>query len=169
MATNYKVKLYSVADESAMPKLLSPFVCQSTDTYHDLRVRLEKGSCVDWPFEFWDFDDQCRIRKKFEAMNPVTERMYVIPEEEQQEGGAAKRRRCDEVGGSGSNDLTPSLQVEPPQFPDLELDDEDPIPEAALQEGSDCEFGSEVYLLSTLISTDVMEKYNAAVVKLRRW
>ena len=52
METNYKVKLYSVADESAMPTLLSPIVCKSIDTYHDLRVRLEKGSCVDWPFEF---------------------------------------------------------------------------------------------------------------------
>ena len=168
MATNYKVKLYSVADESAMPKLLSPFVCQSTDTYHDLRVRLEKGSYFDWPFEFWDFDDQCRIRKKFEAMNPVIERMYVIPEEEQQEGGAGKRRRCDEVGGSGSNNLTASLQVEPPEFPNQEFNDEDPIPEAASQEGSDFEIGSEIYLLSTLISIDVMEKYNAAVVKLRK-
>ena len=32
----------------------------------------------------------------------------------------------------------------------------------------DSEIGSEVYLLSTLISIDVMEKYNATVVKLRK-
>ena len=37
-----------------------------------------------------------------------------------------------------------------------------------MQEGLDYEFGKEVYLLSTLIIVDVMEKYNAVVVKLRK-
>ena len=78
MGSNYKVKLYSVANENSRPELVSPFVCQTSDTYHDLQQRLESLGCLDWAFEFWDFDDQCRIRQKFEVMNPVTERVYVI-------------------------------------------------------------------------------------------
>lgn len=41
MGSNYKVKLYSVVNEDSRPELLSPFVCQASDTYHDLRQRLE--------------------------------------------------------------------------------------------------------------------------------
>ena len=37
-----------------------------------------------------------------------------------------------------------------------------------MQEGSDSKSGLEVYLMSTLISIDMMEKYNAAVVKLQK-
>ena len=34
---------------------------------------------MEWPFLLWDFEDECRILKRFEAMNHVTERVYVIP------------------------------------------------------------------------------------------
>lgn len=73
MALNFKTKLYSLVEETARPELLSPIFCVSGDTYAELRLRLENGSCVDWPFQFWDFEEQCRIRKRFEAMNPVSE------------------------------------------------------------------------------------------------
>jgi hypothetical protein len=34
---------------------------------------------MEWPFLFWDFKDECQILKRFEAMNDVTKRGYVIP------------------------------------------------------------------------------------------
>jgi len=46
------------------------------------------------------------------------------------------------------------------------LEEEDFIIEVVLQEGSNYKFGSEVYLLSMLISIDEIEKYNVEVVKL---
>lgn len=105
MGSNYKVKFYSLANENSWPKLVSPFVCQTTDTYHDLRRRLKTLGCLDWAFEFWDLDDQCRIRQEFEVMNPVTERVYVIPWEDDNTGGAVKRRQLDVIIKNASNDV----------------------------------------------------------------
>jgi hypothetical protein len=50
MALNFKIRLYSVEDGVSRPELLSPFFCQTGDTYADLRTRLENGGCVEWPF-----------------------------------------------------------------------------------------------------------------------
>ena len=61
MALNYKIRMYSVEDDVGRLKLLSPFFCNSSDTYADLRMRLENGECMEWPFLFWDLDDACRI------------------------------------------------------------------------------------------------------------
>ena len=127
MSLNFKIKLYAVADESSRPELLSPFYCQLGDTYAELRLRLEKGGCVDWHFQFWDFDEQCCIRRKFEAMNPVCERVYVIPDEEDDIGRISKRRRLDNIGDTGSNDFVAPSQLE---FPDV--DSEELIHDVAL-------------------------------------
>ena len=82
---------------------------------------------MDWPFQFWDFDEQCRIRRKFEAINPVCERVYVIPDEEDDIGRISKRRRLDNVGDTGNNDFVAPSQLE---FPDV--DAEEPIHDVAL-------------------------------------
>jgi len=59
MGLNFKIKLYALADDNTQ--------------------LVEEGECLDWLFQFWDFDDQCCLLQKFEAMNPVCERVYVIP------------------------------------------------------------------------------------------
>ena len=65
MALSFKTKLFRLADDNARPELVSPFFCYPGDTYANLRLRLEESGCVDWPFEFWDFEDQCRVHMKF--------------------------------------------------------------------------------------------------------
>jgi len=56
MVTNYKVKFYSDVDENMRPKLLSPFVRQSTEANYDFNAHVYgEKSPFDWFYEFWDF------------------------------------------------------------------------------------------------------------------
>ena len=48
-------------------------------SYASLRERLEAAKVLDWPFEFWDVEDSCRIRVKIEALNDILEEVHVIP------------------------------------------------------------------------------------------
>ena len=107
MALNFKLKLSMLVDENARLELLSPFFCETGDTYAELHLRLEKGGCVDLPFQFWDFDDHCRIRQKFEPMNPVFDQVYVIPEAEEEGGRVSKRIWLTIFAKTGSNDFMP--------------------------------------------------------------
>ena len=52
MALSYKTKLFALGEETARLELLSPIFCQTGDTYADLRLRMEEGECMDWPFQF---------------------------------------------------------------------------------------------------------------------
>ena len=119
---NLKIKLYTVLEESAHPQLLNPFFCNDGDTYADLRLRLESGGCIDWPFQFWDFDEHCRIRRKFEALNPVLEWVYIIPKEDEHSGRLLKRSRLDSNVETGSNDVVAPTAVEfpTPDVPEFE-------------------------------------------------
>lgn len=168
MGSNYKVKLYSVANENSPPELVSPFVCQTSDTYHDLRQRLESLGCLDWAFEFWDFDDQCRIRQKFEVMNPVTERVYVIPREDDNGGGAFKRQRLDMVEENASNDVDQQPSGEISDWNEDFICEAEPMPKDATAVELEDVVEVPNYLTSTLLSDEVMAKYNGAVLKLKK-
>ena len=91
-----KVKLYSLDAESSNPVLISPLVCRENGSCRDLRSKLESRGCVEWPFEFWDIEEKCRIKQTFEGMNTVGERVYVIPAEPVGDEGLAKRRRIND-------------------------------------------------------------------------
>jgi len=56
--------------------------------------------CVDWPFQFWNFGDQCRIHQRFEGPNLVNERVYVISDVVLDEGRVHKRICIHNVGES---------------------------------------------------------------------
>lgn len=90
MALSLKTKLFTLVNDSALPELLCTFFFKVGDTYADLRVRLEECGCVDWSFDFWDLEEKCRIRKSFDAMNPVTDHVYVIRIVVEDEGGPSK-------------------------------------------------------------------------------
>ena len=172
MALNFKIKLFSIGDESARPELLSPFFCQVGDTYAELRLRLEKGGCVEWPFQFWDFDDQCRIRKTFEAMNPVSERVYVIPEPPVSGSRDLGATCFPHVGETGSNDFVAPSEVE---FDSVDVDDLETNVYPSLEvDGVAVGFNPEVIedvanlLESKLIPDDIMANYKRGAEKLRR-
>ena len=153
-------------DDVSRPELLSPFFCQTGDTYADLRTRLENGGCVEWPFLFWDFQDECRILKRFEAMNPVTDRVYVIPALED-EGGLHKWCRLQASGEAGSSDLATEPQVE------IRLMKLSSHMLEKVEVGAQCNVievheEEETLLQSTLLSADVLENYKRGAEKLRR-
>ena len=101
-----------LVDENARPELLSPFFCETSDTYVELRLRLEKGGCVDWPFQFWDFNDHYCIWQKFEPMNHVSDRVYVILEAEEEGGGVLKQIRLTSIAKTESKNFVPLPESE---------------------------------------------------------
>ena len=126
MVLNFKIKLYTIDSESAEPELLNPFFCHIGDIYAELQSRLEKDGCVDWQFQFWDFDDQCRIRNKFKAMNLVSERVYVILEEIEDGRRLHKWLKLPNVVETGSNNVVATTEIE---FPSVDVDEfEDAVP-----------------------------------------
>jgi len=110
MALNFKIRVYSVENDVKWPELLSPFFCHLGDTYVDLCTRLENGGCMEWPFFFWDFEDECRILKRFEAMNPITKCVYVIPMLEGN-SGLHKWSHVENQAETRSSDLAAEPQV----------------------------------------------------------
>jgi hypothetical protein len=170
MALNFKIRLYLVEDDVSRPELLSPFFCQTGDTYADLRTRLENGGCVEWPFLFWDFQDECRILKRFEAMNHVTDRVYVIPALED-EGRLQKRCHPQAPGEAGSNDFAAEPQVEI-RIADILRYDVAPMLEeeevGAQRNPIEVYEEEETLLQSALLSADVLENYKRGAEKLRR-
>lgn len=130
---------------------------------------MESLGCLDWEFQFWNLEDQCRIRQKFEVMNPVIERIYVIPMEDDINAGQFKRRRLDVVEENASNEFqhNPSTDFPNQWIEELGCDVGGEAVDAAAVE---LEVKSEVpnHLTSTLLSDEVMQKYNGVVLKLKK-
>ena len=81
----------------------------------------DKESRLEWPFEFWDNDDKCRIRQKMEGLNTVVGDVYVLPQMSEVEG-APKRRHLDD----GNHVLDPCHQQAAEEgFSWIEKDNED--------------------------------------------
>jgi hypothetical protein len=79
-----KVALYTLQSEASTPELEGPMGCCEGDTCVDLHVRLEAAGVLDWSFQFWNYDQKCRIKNKMERLNPIGNNVYVI--------------RCSDVG-----------------------------------------------------------------------
>jgi hypothetical protein len=79
-----KVALYTLQSEASVPELGGPMGCCKEDTCADLRMRLEVAGVLDWFFQFWDYDQKCRIKNKMERLNPIGNNVYLI--------------RCSDVG-----------------------------------------------------------------------
>jgi hypothetical protein len=41
-------------------------------------VHLEAAGVLDWSFQFWDYDQKCRIKNKMERLNPIGNNVYII-------------------------------------------------------------------------------------------
>jgi hypothetical protein len=78
MAT--QVKLWTLESDFAMPQYYGKLKVFEEETYASLRVRLEEKLALEWPFEFWDHDDNCRIHEKMEGLNDVVGDVYVLPQ-----------------------------------------------------------------------------------------
>lgn len=70
-----KLKLFSLANSNANPKLIGPFECAEGDTY----AKLEGIHIEDWPFQFFDVESRCKINCKLQGFNRVASYVYVVP------------------------------------------------------------------------------------------
>ncbi len=73
------IKLWTLEDEDADPEYFGKVKVGDGQSYASLRERLEAANVLDWPFEFWDVEDNCRIRWNFKALNDILEEVHVIP------------------------------------------------------------------------------------------
>ena len=137
-------------------------------------MRLEEKVVLDWPFEFWDNKERCRIRQKMEVLNDVVSDVYVLSKVVEVEGQeSCKHRRVD-------NDTVPNpagaipnpVGTEEVVFPNIDEENEvhivDPIRSSRVTGMSgitDC-LDHELHL--TLISTEVWERYLEQSEKMKR-
>ncbi len=160
-----KLLLWSLAREDADPKFIGPLDCQDNDSYAVLRLLLEEADIVDWPFSFWDPGSKCRINLKLERFNKIASEAFIIPQEQQAEiDVGTKRKRL-----SSPSDL-PSCDEDIEAMPHLDLEGtagpDFVSPELDSGGGSSSET-MENDMISTLLSTEVLEKYKRAVEKLK--
>ena len=64
--------------ESSIPELFEKVKKEGAKTLASFREQLETEDVLDWDFNFWDVEDNRRIRKKVEHFNNVCKDVYVI-------------------------------------------------------------------------------------------
>jgi hypothetical protein len=160
-----KVVLYTLQSEASAPELEGPMGCCEEDTCADLRVHLEAAGVLDWSFQFWDYDQKCRIKNKMERLNPIGNNMYVI--------------RCSNVGSELGKltfeeafgdtldvDLGFMARVEEPAIIEA-LSDSVPPPESSRVSRRDVEI-PEFDLQSLLVPQEAINKYKMCHARLKK-
>ena len=92
-----QVKIWTMDVDYSIPEFYSKVKVVVDETYASLRACLEEKQALEWPFQFWDNEERCRIRQKIEGLNDVLADVYVLPlrcEDEE----PSKRRRLEEDG-----------------------------------------------------------------------
>jgi hypothetical protein len=69
----------AVEEDGLTPQEVGKIDLVEGDTYDGLCVRLKENEVVEWPFQFWDVEDSCRIKVKLEQLNKIPPIVYVIP------------------------------------------------------------------------------------------
>ena len=165
MAT--QVKIWTMEGDFGIPKFYSKVKVFENETYASLRLRLEEKAALEWPFEFWDNEDRCRIRQKMEALNDVVGDIFVLPVRSKGEEAASKRRRLDNV-------VVPSQTGEEDGFVAVANEEEGGV-QAVHEVGNSRVTGTSAVtdsldhqLHSTLISKKVWERYLEQSEKMKR-
>jgi hypothetical protein len=128
---------------------------------------LELAKYMDWPFQFWDFEDRRRINTRMEAVDTVGDSAHVIRIQEGDDLNLAIKRRFEAIGTSGESlGFPPSENMV--EFPDDDpLESREPLASSRVS-GDDFESYSQHHLKSTLLSNEVLEKYVKSATKLKR-
>jgi hypothetical protein len=89
-----KVKLYAITDEACGPEFIGLVSAVPDETYAKFREFLEKEGIIEWPFDFWETEEKCRLLPKLERFNAIESAVFVIPRGGSDDG-PLKRRRTD--------------------------------------------------------------------------
>jgi hypothetical protein len=160
-----KVVLYTLQSEASTPELEGPMGCCEGDTCANLRMRLEAARVLDWSFQFWDYDQKCRIKNKMERLNLIGNNVYVIWCSDV--GSELGKRTFEEVFGDTLDaDLEFTVGVEEPAVIEA-LFDSVPPPESSRVSGSDVEI-PEFDLQSLLVPQEAINKYKMCHARLKK-
>ena len=66
-----KLRLFSLANDYAIAKLIGFNKCVEGNTYVKFITLLEGIHIVDWPFQFCNIESRCKIDCKLEGLNPI--------------------------------------------------------------------------------------------------
>jgi hypothetical protein len=150
-----KVAFYTLQLKALALELEGPMGCCEGDTCVDLRVCLEVARVLDWSFQFWNYDQKCRIKNKMERLNPIGNNVYVIWCSDV--GSELGKRTFEEAFGDTLDaDLGFTVGVEEPVVIEA-LSDFVPPPESSRVSGSDVEI-PEFDLQSLLVPQESINK-----------
>lgn len=155
-----RITLWILEDEHADLEYFGKVDVGGAATLEALRVTFEVNDIVEWPFEFWDFEDKCHIRKKLERVNAFAKEVHVI----WLEGDDDKRLRL--ADGSFTVTIVEVIAArdKAPEFLEIDVDEEEPIvlPIGSSRVSGRCIETGEVennLLKSQLLPKDVMDRY----------
>jgi hypothetical protein len=160
-----KVAFYTLQLKALALELEGPMGCCEGDTCVDLRVCLEVARVLDWSFQFWNYDQKCRIKNKMERLNPIGNNVYVIWCSDV--GSELGKRTFEEAFGDTLDaDLGFTVGVEEPVVIEA-LSDFVPPPESSRVSGSDVEI-PEFDLQSLLVQQEAIDKYKMCHARLKK-
>jgi hypothetical protein len=160
-----KVAFYTLQLKALALELEGPMGCCEGDTCVDLRVCLEVARVLDWSFQFWNYDQKCRIKNKMERLNPIGNNVYVIWCSDV--GSELGKRTFEEAFGDTLDaDLGFTVGVEEPVVIEA-LSDFVPPPESSRVSGSDVEI-PEFDLQSLLVPQEAIDKYKMCHARLKK-
>jgi hypothetical protein len=164
-----KVKLFSIQHASSDLEYIGLYSCQEEESYKGLRLCLESVGCVEWPFEFWDLEELCRINKKLEGLNTIGKCVYVIPISSPEDRGTTKWRCIVAFGTIEENeDLATTMEESEDQVGDDAIFGDLILPTDSSRVSGNTELGSMNDLKLTLLPKEVLDKYFTSISKLRR-
>lgn len=169
-----RTRVLAVEEDGSTPQEVGKIDLVEGETYDGLRLRLEENEVVEWPFQFWDAEDSCRIKVKLERLNKIPPIVYVIPTHGLDEQ-LPKRRRVGD--GSFVEDFvaTVSMEDERVEFPGghegiVQEHPKEPASNSRVKVNKEggVDSASTNLLQSTLISNEAMTMYHKAEQKLRK-
>lgn len=162
-----KIKVYTVADEVALPKCIGTMKAEEGESLADLRVRLEEKKVLKFEYQYWDPEELCRVAISLESLNDIGDSVYMIPAlEDDVEDLASKRQRLG--GGQEFTDNGHMHDDVVPDFTPTEIgasDEMNILPPSCSRVSDESE---DSLLQSQTVSTEVMAMYREGEVKLRR-
>jgi hypothetical protein len=164
----HKVRLFALLDNCTTPELVGWCACEPNESYFDFRARLQAANCMDWSFEFFDFDKGCSINPRFEKLDTIGTCVYVKRVSKDLEADRSKRRLVEAIGTSG---VAPDVDHAPAIVPDvveIEAADLSEPPTISRINGENVQDVNHNDLKSVLLAKEVEVKYVRKGDKLRK-
>ena len=94
MAAN-RITLWTLESDATDREYFGKVDVGRASTLEALKVTLESNDILEWAFNFWDFEDKQRVRKKLERLNRFEKEVHVIRVGEGNSDGRKRRRLPD--------------------------------------------------------------------------